>query len=277
MARRAGISIRSFRDGDEVALSRIFNEYVARFAGPRLVTPESWRRQFIRRSWNGPSVDEDPDSVRVAERAGHIVGYAVTDYSPFEEEHAAVVQELCAASGEPPDEIFPALLEDAERRARERGKDALSLLVSSDDGPACRAASALGFVAPPEDAGVFMAAVVDLAQLLHEMSGELSRRLRESDLATWEGVVRVKCGRQSATLRVRGGQVSRAPARARADVSADIDREALIPLLFGQQPVREAYLQDRLTVTAGDREEVLRLLDALFPPMPLFLPRAQWW
>jgi hypothetical protein len=37
------------------------------------------------------------------------------------------------------------------------------------------------------------------------------------------------------------------------------------------------YLQDALRVETSDREEALRLLDTLFPRVPIFLPRAQWW
>ncbi len=275
---RGALALRSFREGDQVAIARLFNQYLSGFAGPRPMTPEAWRRQFRRRSWNGPSVDEDRDCVRVAERGGEVVGYAVTDYRPFEENTAAIVQELCVA-GDRADEVAAALLEDAERRARQRGRQVLAVQLSPDDGLAERVAERLGFRSPGKDAGVFMAAVVDLARLLKELEQELSRRLAQSECAGWTGTLRLRSQGQTGWLRIRAGRVSapRSPKAARADITAEVHPDALPLLVFGRCSVRWAYLQDMLSVEAADRGEALRLLDALFPRLPIYLPRAQWW
>jgi hypothetical protein len=53
--------------------------------------------------------------------------------------------------------------------------------------------------------------------------------------------------------------------------------EALPLLLLGRQWVEDLYLQDWLSVSARGDLDAVALLDALFPRVPLFLPRAQWW
>jgi hypothetical protein len=60
-------------------------------------------------------------------------------------------------------------------------------------------------------------------------------------------------------------------------ISVEVSPERLPQLLLGQATVGDCYLQDQLSVTAPDRAEALRLLDALFPRRPMLLPRAQWW
>ena len=273
---RRSVTIRSFREGDEEAIAGLFNEWAKDFVGPALVTPREWRNQYRRRGWSNPSLDADPECVRVAVRGRRIVGYAVTDYKPEWEEGSALVQELCAAEGEGADEIAKALLADAERLARSRGITALSVMTANEDGVALRAAEDLGFETPGGGGGVFMATITNLSRFLAEVQEELARRLRASDFREWKGVVLLRSGDQEGRLRLRGGKV-KAGGRARPDVSVAIDPEVLPLVLLGQMHVGEAYLQDRLSLSEGDREEALRLLDVLFPRVPLYLPRVQWW
>jgi hypothetical protein len=62
-----------------------------------------------------------------------------------------------------------------------------------------------------------------------------------------------------------------------ADISVQVEPDAVAPLLMGRVSVEELYLQDALAIAAADREKALRLLAVLFPRLPIYLPRAQWW
>ncbi|MCJ7749678.1 MAG: hypothetical protein MUQ65_01075, partial [Armatimonadetes bacterium] len=61
------------------------------------------------------------------------------------------------------------------------------------------------------------------------------------------------------------------------DVTLAVRPEALSLLLLGRETIGELCLQDAVSLTPADNAEALSLLDALFPRIPLFLPRAQWW
>jgi hypothetical protein len=61
-----------------------------------------------------------------------------------------------------------------------------------------------------------------------------------------------------------------------ADIEVAVELERLPLLLLGRQSLADLYLQNALALSGEDREEALRVLEALFPRRPLFLPRAQW-
>jgi GNAT superfamily N-acetyltransferase len=277
--RQAGpeLPIRSFREGDEAVLCQLFNSYLADFFGPIRLTPREWRAQFRQQSWTGPSLTEDADACRIAEARGKIQGYAITDYQPNGLTGAAVLQELCTAEEANTDQVMRALLEDAERRARERGKLVLMAQLSPEDGRASAAVEEQGFDSQLDDGEVFMAAVTSLPGLLTEMEPALSARLKRSALSAWRGEINVSCGGQSAGLEVRTAGVSTGPPVERPAIRVSVRPDALPLLLSGREPVGELYVQDCLSVEAPNAGEALRLLDVLFPRVPIFLPRAQWW
>jgi hypothetical protein len=270
-------SLRSFQEGDEAVLAHLFTSYLAGFLGPSAVTPASWREAHRVRSWRGPSVEEDPDCTRLALVDDRVVGYAVTDYAPEFGEGTASLQELCVAPGPESEAAVLALMQDAEARARTRGKHALVLELSPADACVMRCARALGFEAESEGAGVFMLAVTDLGRFLREVEDELTRRLSQSALRDWRGVLVIASGEARAALRVSRGRLRTARATRAADLCVRVDPQALPGLLFGQVSAAEAFLQNQLAVTAGDRPLAVGLLDVLFPRVPLYFPRGQMW
>ncbi|MGD0110915.1 MAG: hypothetical protein ABSD48_03565 [Armatimonadota bacterium] len=272
----AKIKLRSFREGDEIAIAQLFAAYVADFVGPSPVTPQSWRRYYRRQTWSGPSVQDDPDCARLALMGSRVVGYAVTDYKPEFEDDNAAVQELCVERGPNADAIAQALLVDSEQRARTRGKQAILLSLPVEDAIAMRAARALGFRSSGDGGAVFMAAIVDLSRFLTEIAPELTRRVSASEFAQWSGMIAIESGQMTSGLKLTKGRAQIAPARS-ASIRAAIHPEALPPVLLGQLRVSEAFLQNRLAVTASDRMQALKLLDVLFPRAPMFLPKMQWW
>lgn len=271
------MKLRSFREGDEETIVRIFNEYMSRFVGPLVLSPKEWRSHHRREGWNNPSVDKDKDCVRLAAAGGHIVGYATTNYRPDFQDQYAAVQALCVAEGADTDAVVRALLEDAEQRAKSRGRELLTLSLSSEDASVARAARALGYDLNQDGGEVFMLAITNLGKFLQETEAELTRRLALSWFAPWEGVIRLSSGEMKAGLRLRKKSVKAVTVRESADVDVTIHPEVLPLLLFGRMTAPEAFLQDRLSVAAADRMQALTLLDALFPRMPLYLPREQWW
>lgn len=282
MARpRAKLVIRSFREGDERLIAELFNAYMRPFVGPCRVTPRQWREQYRRRSWCAPSLTDDPSCARLALRGRSLVGYVVTDYESEWGTDVAVVQELCVAAGPDAGNTAGFLLADAEEQARARGRGALLLALSHEDGVVRRAAETRGFEMPEDGSGVFMTAVVDLPRLLRELASELNRRLQESAWGDWEGVIRLESGEQAAVLRVHGRTATVVSRRGRPDLVVTVEPDALPQLLLGRLAVGEAFLQRWLTVRSAtptaDPWQPLRVLDALFPRLPIYLPRAQWW
>ncbi len=271
------LCLRSFREGDEEALCRLFNTYVADFFGPIRLTAREWRAQFKQQSWTGPSLTDDAEACRIAEEDGKLLGYAITDYEPNMLDGAAVLQELCTAQGGNADEVARSLVADAERRARERGKFVLVAQLSPEDGRTSAATDARGFVSQLDDGGAFMAAIIGLPGILEEMELALSSRLSGSVFSDWRGRLNISSEDQSAGLDVKAADVSIRPPFDSPDISVAAEPDALPLLLFGRETVGELYLQDCLSVDASDAGEALRLLDVLFPRAPILLPRAQWW
>jgi len=277
MARTARqFSIRSFREGDERALARLFNEYVAGFFGPAHLTPAAWRSQFERQSWTGPSVNADRECVRVATRGDEIVGCAVTDYQPVATAKGAIIQELCAIADEDAADIVDALVADAEERALSRGKTFIRIDISQEDGHVGQVCEGRGYHRRSTAPDVFMAAVTDLEGFLGDIADELNLRLQESEFRAWRGTIGLACGEQSCRLTAREGGLT-IGGDGDADISVSVQAEALPLLLFARASVGELYVQDALGVEATDRERALGLLEALFPRVPIYLPRAQWW
>ncbi len=272
------ITIRSFRAGDEHELAPPFNAYAASFVGPFAVTPESWLVQY-QPSWRGPGLEADPDSIRVAERLGRTVGYAVANHQDAD---TSRLQELYVTDAEDADAVARALLADAEQIASSRGRSAVFLELSCEDGLVLRVAEGGGYEFSP-GAGVFMTAITNLEQFLTELQPELQHRLAGSEFCDWQGELWLKSGDLTAGLRLANGMVEIIAAESH-DISTEdpvilieIAPDGLPLLLLGRTTVGECYLQDQLTVTASDRQAALRLLDLLFPRLPILLPRAQWW
>jgi predicted N-acetyltransferase YhbS len=274
----SGVTIRTFRDGDEQSLAALRNQQLSGFVGPSPVTPQTWRAQYDA-EWRGPVLEGDSEAFRVAERGGQIVGYAVCECPSHMMADLAVIQELCVAKVEDAGEIARALAADAEQRARAAGVPAIIFHTSAEDGLTSRLAEELGYLPPPQTTGVFMAAVTDLAAFLSEIAPELSRRLAAAH-CRWQGVLELRSASMTARLQVKSGKlaVSRGQdSDSSPAISAQVAPDALPLLLFGRMSVGDAYLQDAIALTAANRAEALELLDTLFPRMPIYLPRSQWW
>ncbi len=270
------ITVRAFRDGDEIAAARLFDESVAGFVGAAPTTPESWLNEH-RVSWRSPVVGEDDDCYRVAEQDGQMIGYVIVECPCRMEPDLAVIQELCVGEGERAEAAAQLLAAYAEQLARQRGAAAIVLHLSHEHGLTQKVAAAAGYGPPEAGTGVFMAAITDLAAFLEEIEEELSNRLLSSPVSDWQGVIHLISGDQSAKLLLAGQRVRVTGMDEGPALSVEISPEVLAPLLFGRMSVREAFLQDRLSVSVRDDAAALAVLDALFPRVPIYLPLSQSW
>ena len=107
--------------------------------------------------------------------------------------------------------------------------------------------------------GGAMIHLLNLPQALSKMAGELSRRLRASELSGWEGKLLIAGPREEATLAVGGGRVRvAAPGRTRHAIRGG---EGLARLLIGSEEPAEVIAAARMRVS-GDGAQ---LAEALFP------------
>lgn len=150
------------------------------------------------------------------------------------------------------------------------------LYLSPEDGRLDPVKARLGYDGE-EESGVFMARVLDLRRFLREIEPALNARLGESLKKLWQGAVRVTCGEQSAALVCREGKLAVEAEVSRAKITVKVEEAVLPLLLLGREAVGELYVQDMIAIKAPNKMEALRLLDALFPRVPVFLPRGQWW
>ena len=265
------LSLRSYQPGDEHETAALFNRYTACFVGPFTVTPESWLAQY-QRTWRSPGLEQDSECVRVAVREGRIVGHSAADYDAGE---TVILQELCVAEERDGAELAQALIADVEQRCRARGKTTLLLHLSHEDGLVTRVAHQMGYEFT-HSTGVFMTAITNLEQFLRELEAELTRRWSQSAGRAWTGTIAFRSGEMAAGLYLHDAQAEVVMVSG-PTLTAEVDPGVLPLLLLGRITVGEAYLQDGLTLRAEDKLQALRVLDALFPRTPMYLPRAQWW
>ena len=112
-----------------------------------------------------------------------------------------------------------------------------------------------------------MMRTIDLASSLRKMCGELSRRLKKSDLADWRGNLLIADAREKVTLAVANGQVS--VAKAAKTKHAIRGGDEIAQLLIGTDAPAETVEAWGMRVS-GDAKQ---LLPVLFPAQhPMLCP-----
>ncbi len=109
--------------------------------------------------------------------------------------------------------------------------------------------------------GRAMVRTINLESTLTKMTGELSRRLKRSPLATWRGDLRIADARESVTLRIARDAVTVAPASKRKPAGAIRGGDEIAQFLIGATEPEETVESYGTRVT-GDAK---RLLPVLFP------------
>ncbi|HID11949.1 MAG TPA: GNAT family N-acetyltransferase [Candidatus Latescibacteria bacterium] len=243
---------RKYAEGDRNAVLDIYKENNRLRTGSVVRRPDTWRG-FVR----GTSWYVDPE-VWVL-KGGR--GYLVFDAT---EEHTAV-----AEVGYSSPEAFPWLAAGVGERARRHGHGEVKLEMPPDHPFAiflrrygCRTLQ----VFPRNGGG--MARIVNLEALFSKLSGELSRRLRTSHMADWEGAISIRTEEGSVGIRAEGGGVEVGPTQPGAP-EVVLPQARLIQLLFGYRAAWDVASEEGVFLPP----EFLPVAEALFPQGYPYM----WW
>ncbi|MBM4081041.1 MAG: hypothetical protein FJ278_15160, partial [Planctomycetes bacterium] len=86
----------------------------------------------------------------------------------------------------------------------------------------------------------------------------------------WQGALDLLASRLQARLTIRQAEVSASrPTRAPADVVLRCDDETASRIVLGRETPFEAFLQSRLNIAPRVTESLTRLLETVFPKLPV--------
>ena len=123
----------------------------------------------------------------------------------------------------------------------------------------------LGYTSKTDD-GVEMLGLVNLPQLLGEISSLLEARLKRSEYKGWTGEIALAGEEHRAGLCIEAGQVHAIPEPPdRAQIRLTTDDRTLTEIIVGRRTAFEAYLQLDLAVEPSMNRDLRGLTDALFP------------
>jgi hypothetical protein len=256
-----GFHVRRFEEGDRRSLKEI-------------------RRRCLLGEVGSVQGQEEPQlgsRIRVVARDGKLAGFAEAHMNPYDD--GASVSAMFVAPGEGEQEAARALLFGIEREARARGLKSLSLHRAPQHFHSLL--PLLGYEVEPSAkrygwVGMFM--VIDLPKLLREIAPLLERRLARPPQAGagWQGKLALRGERLQATLSVEEGKISVARgAAANADVVLTTSDAHLTRLVCGSEDIWECYRNLELSTRPRFTERLRRLLEALFPLMPV--RQRGWW
>jgi len=244
--RMRGLAVRPYRSGDETAMARLFNHCYA----------DSFEAGRKRPSHLSPQVIS-----LLAHRGRRLVGYVLG----YPGEGELWVDELAVAPGKKREQVAAALMTAFHRRLLRRGiKKVTSYRTTETLAPLLQP---LGYRVQ-KSGGVGMFALVDLPKFLQEMTPLLERRLQKSD---WIGTVSILGERHRAGLAIRGPKVTalrKAPRR--ADITLEGSDKAITQIMCGVHTPFEPYLQLDLRVSPALNDQILKVLETLFPKVPRY-------
>ena len=246
--------IRSYREGDEVAMLRIMRNAYKSFFG--------WRRKTVRR-WR--KIHKDHSAIRVAELDGSIIGWTASF-----KHWVGFVSELYLDPSMAKHQAAQCLLKETEEFVRASGFRHASFWVSPEDISIASLLHLNGYRFTEQR--VFKINILDLCALLSAISPILSRRVA---CAAWRGVVCINTSAQKAFLRI-SDSVS-VEERGRPDVELITTRETLVRVLCGALGVWDAYLEGSLSIRPRHRSSIISLLTRLFPSVKCFHPADDLW
>jgi GNAT superfamily N-acetyltransferase len=246
------VSFRPYKEGDGAAASKLIRTWFDQFLHDHRWTCQDSERPVG--NW-----------IRVAERDGEMVG--LIEAERWEEELG--IQMLCVAPGDDQQQIAQSLLAMAQREAFERKCKHVAWYWALTADVVGRALQQQGF-ARTEDGGVWMWGVRDLPLLLSELRPLFEHRLRESECQDWNGRIDLRSPSHRARLAVEDGRVSVLKAqRGTPELSLESPDTILNTILMGRQTPFEAYLQTDMAIQPRVSDRVTKLLETLFPTMPM--------
>lgn len=144
--------VRSFEDGDEIEIVRLFDRMYANYGGYSLKTPEYWRWCCLGR----PDVERE-GLFMAADRNENLVGYAIVGRS-------GNIWDLCYDPRSEGEEIVSLLLDEATRYLEKVGANSITFNAPKEDYVVNRVCRKVGFavISPPK---MFLS-ILDFRKLL---------------------------------------------------------------------------------------------------------------
>ena len=247
-----GVSFRPYEEGDGPAASKLLKAWYDRFLHDH------------RRTCRESELPAD-HWVRVALREGEMVGLIEAE----RHEDELCLQVLALAEGDGQEQIARSLLALAEAEALEQKCRQVIWWWAHRMDSVQHALARQGFVRE-ESGGVWMWGVRNLPLLLDELRPLFEHRLKESDCKEWNGRVDLRSPSHRGRLVVEDGRVRALSAqRGTAELSLECSDTTLNKVMMGRETPFEAYLQTDLTIEPRCNDRVSKLLETLFPKVPV--------
>ncbi len=241
-----GVVLRGTRAGDEQAIA----DLVAACEGARS-------------TWGRPRAEPPPAQhlLKLAERDGELIGIA----SARPEGEEAYFGGVSVKEGSDRHDVAVALLSAVHADLRTQRAQSVMRWDAPPTGWLAAALAAAGYL-PRHEGGVEMWALLDLPKLLGEIAPLLERRLAESTLKGWTGCLDLVGGKHRARLAFTEGKLTVAAIEGSSPgLVLTCDDDTLTRVVSGVETPFEAYLQTRLTIAPQVNDQIVSLLEALFP------------
>jgi GNAT superfamily N-acetyltransferase/putative sterol carrier protein len=202
----------------------------------------------------------------LAEREGKLVGLAAVTYEGGDEAQLRIV--ALAKDGQQA-AIADSLLALLHRAVREAGARVMKWNAAGEYEDMVAALHRAGYVSR-YTGGLWMMHIRRLDWFLREIAPAVEKRLAGSDFKTWEGKLDLVAPRLKGRLIISKGKVSAGrPTGAPGDVVMTCDDETAARVALGRETPFEAYLQSRLTLEPRISDNIIRLLETVFPKVPI--------
>jgi hypothetical protein len=232
---------------DLPALMKIYSHFNASRMGSVARTVEYWKNQLV---WS----DSEPTRFWVAKQDDTTVAYLAL-YRWEIREFGYLQNREAAATG-----LFSHLF----HRAKAEGANKIEAIVPLEYR---RTFEALGCTVRRRESTGKMIRIIDLASLVAKILPLLEARLRDSDLAGWEGTIGLGYEADGVTLWLKGSQIAISRPRENSTIDLVMSQEQSLKLLFGNMTGGQIVFSNNLRVN----ESEMNLLDVLFPRREFFM------
>jgi len=256
-------AVRTYQKGDEVQLTRLFNESYEAYAGFAPRTPEYWRWSCLDRP------DVENEGILVVLREARVVAYAVVGKS-------GNIWELCFDRRHEAKALVSLILKSAVEYLASRGSDSVTLNLPRDDLGAREGCEKEGFLELPRDPEWVYVSVLDyerFVRLLYSakkeglMGFECDFLIRLKNAESWTSPF--------VSITLQGGRLETSSQDKSCDVLIETDTSTLNSILFGISNPVWALLSFKLKIHPLHKlRSVIRFFSILSLDDPWFLPRA---
>ncbi|MCW4010398.1 MAG: GNAT family N-acetyltransferase [Candidatus Bathyarchaeota archaeon] len=252
--------LRTYREGDEEELARLFNQTHTHLAGFAPRTPAYWRWCCLTRP------DVEKEGIFVAAVQNEVVGYAVVGKT-------GNIWEMSYCTNCDGKAVFRKLLTQAAEYARNVGSDSLVLNEYAENQVVREVCQELDFVETPAEQ-CFLS-VMDLPRLLSEV---LQSRKEAIDFEGTFMFQVTKCPdwfKNQFVLKTEKKGFSLINGAVNPEVTVTIDLQTFVSVLFGAGSVRKAVLSSRIQVRPFWKlQKTVRLLSLMQVKSMWAIPRA---